>query len=267
MATQDFSPATHSDTARRFQGIAQLYGKTALQRFARARLCVIGIGGVGSWTVEALARSGIGNLTLIDLDHVAESNINRQVHALQDTLGAAKTTVMQARIQAINPDCLVRCIDDFITPENIASLIDTDTDGVIDCIDSFRTKAALIAWCRRNKLPIVTVGGGGGRTDPTRIQVSDLSRTYHDALLAKTRKLLRTDYGFSQNLKRRFGVPSVWSEEQIRQTDPADCAPAGATQGRLNCAGNMGSAVTVTATLGLTAAAQVLERLAGGQSA
>jgi len=259
------------DPARRFGGTRRLYGECALERFREAHVCVIGIGGVGSWAAEALARTAVGHLTLIDLDHVAESNINRQLHALTDTLGMAKVQVMAARIRQINPDCRLTLIEDFLTLDNYTNLLHTDYDHVIDCIDGFRIKAALIAHCRRRRIRIITVGGAGGQTDPTRVRVSDLSRTEHDALFSKTRKLLRQDYGFPKNLKRRFDVPCVYSDEQplFPDGDGSVChdKPHGAGIGRLNCAGGLGSSMAVTATFGLVAAAHALKKLAADKPA
>ena len=177
---------------QRFGGTARLYGQEALQRFADAHFCVIGIGGVGSWAAEALARTGIGKITLIDMDDVCITNTNRQIHALQGHVGQAKTEVMAQRIHAINPECEVICIDDFITPDNTAELMAAGFDYVIDAIDSVRPKAALIAWCRRNKIPLITTGGAGGQIDPTQIQVSDLAKTIQDPLAAKLRVLYRS---------------------------------------------------------------------------
>lgn len=253
-----------TDSARRFGGIARLYGQAGLERFATAHLTVIGVGGVGSWAVEALARSGIGALTLIDLDHVAESNVNRQLPALTETLGKAKVSVLAERIYGINPTCQVTQIEEFVEPDNLQRLIAPAYDCVLDCIDSYRTKAALIAHCRRSRIPLITLGGAGGRIDPTRIRVADLSRTEQDPLLAKTRKLLRREYGFPANPKRRFEVPCVYSDEQAMFPDGAGgvCSTKAQTlDGSLNC-GGFGSAMPVTATFGLIAAAQVLKRLA-----
>ncbi len=248
-----------SDEERRFGGIERLYGSGALTRARAAHVTVIGIGGVGSWAAEALARSGLGRLTLIDLDHVAESNINRQVHALGTTLGAAKVLAMRERILAINPACAVTCIEDFIEERNIAELLPA-CDAVIDAIDHVRAKAALIAHCRRAGLRIVTTGAAGGRTDPTRIEVADLSRTTQDALASKVRAKLRKDYGYSRDPKRKFGVDCVFSPEQSRRSGE-DCAVPGAAGfdagAGLNCAG-YGSSVAVTASFGFAAAARVL---------
>ena len=254
------------DPARRFGGVARVYGEAAAGRFAAAHVCVVGVGGVGSWVVEALARSGIGALTLIDLDHVAESNINRQLHALGGTLGRAKTDVLADRVVDINPACRMTRVEDFLTPDNVSSLLTPDFDHVVDCIDHVRAKAALIAHCRRNRIRLVTVGGAGGQVDPTRIRVSDLSRSAQDPLLARVRKLLRRDYGFSRNPQRRFDVPCVWSDEQMvfPGVDGGVCLqrPADSETRDLSCAGGIGSVVTVTASFGLVAAAQVLGRLA-----
>ena len=256
------------DSERRFGGIVRLYGQQALERFAEAHVCVLGIGGVGSWAAEALARSGIGHITLVDLDHVAESNINRQGHALDSTLGKAKVSVMAGRIRDINPQCAVTEVEEFLTVENLETLLARPFDYIIDCIDGFRTKARLIAWCRSNKRRVITVGGAGGQTDPTMIRVADLSRTEHDALFSKTRKLLRQNYGFPENLKRRFDIPCVYSLEQpmfpAGNGSISPQKPAADSVGGLTCAGGLGSSVTVTSTFGMVAAAHVLKKLSAG---
>lgn len=244
------------DHTRRFSGIERLYGADSLVRLAAAHVCVVGIGGVGAWAVEALARSGVGRLTLIDLDHVAESNINRQIHALENTLGQAKVAAMKDRIVQINPVCAVDCIEEFITPENVATLLPM-CDAIIDCIDQVKPKAALIALCRRSKLPVVTTGGAGGRTDPTRIRIDDLARTTQDALASKLRARLRQDYGFPRDAKKKFGVPCVFSDEQIRRPQTLACDLDEAGLHGLNCAG-YGSSVAVTAGFGFAAAAHCL---------
>lgn len=253
------------DIERRFSGVRRLYGQHALQQFRQAHVTIIGIGGVGSWAAEALARTAIGRLTLIDMDHVAESNINRQLPALSATLGMAKVQVMAERIRQINPACRVDRIEEFLTVSNISTLLAEPCDYVIDCVDSFRIKAALIAHCKHNRIRLITVGAAGGQIDPTRIRIIDLSRTHHDALLSRTRKLLRADYRFPKNLKRRFDIPCVYSLEQ--PVLPAETSSAGGehpgeqTSGRLSCAGSMGSAMSVTAAFGLAAAAHVLKKL------
>jgi tRNA A37 threonylcarbamoyladenosine dehydratase len=252
------------DAQRRFGGIARLYGQQGLQRFRASRVAVIGIGGVGSWAVEALARSGIGGITLYDLDHVAESNVNRQLHALEGNFGMAKVAAMAQRVAAINPDCRVTPVEAFIETDNLTSLTQGAFDYVVDCIDSFRIKAALIATCRRSRLPVITVGGAGGQIDPTRIRLADLSRSEQDPLLSKTRKLLRREYGFPANPKRRFEVPCVYSIEQQRYpaADGMVCLDRPtAIESSLNC-GGYGSAMTVTAGFGLVAVSHVLKRLA-----
>ncbi|MET0090918.1 MAG: tRNA threonylcarbamoyladenosine dehydratase [Candidatus Thiodiazotropha sp.] len=253
------------DYQRRFGGVARLYGQQALDRFARAHVAVVGVGGVGSWAVEALVRSGIGKLTLFDLDHVAESNLSRQLPALDETLGMAKVQVMSRRIHAINPECMVNAHEQFIEQDSVDLLSEGGYDHVMDCIDNFRIKAAMIAACRRAKVPIVILGGAGGQTDPTQIRLADLSRSEHDPLLSRTRKLLRQQYGFTTNLKRRFNVPCVYSLEQQRQpvclTEQCDTGSPAGVEGSLNCAG-YGSVMTVTAGFGLAAVSHVLDKLA-----
>ena len=258
---------TDIDPARRFGGIARLYGFDALDRLSRARVAVVGVGGVGSWAAEALARSGVGQLTLIDLDHVAESNINRQIHALDSTLGASKVVAMRNRIVDINPACMVEAVDEFAEAENLEKLFVADRiDYVIDAIDSVRAKTALIAHCHRQGIALVTVGGAGGRSDATRTRVGDLAHTQHEALLAKVRKRLRVEYGFSRNIKRAFGIAAVYSDEPAMPggdgSDDEDLdGPSQPQAGGLNCAG-YGSTVAVTAVFGFVAAGHVVDRLA-----
>ena len=246
---------------RRFGGVDRLYGAGSVERAAAAHVTVIGIGGVGSWAVEALARSGIGRLTLIDLDHVAESNINRQVQAVDTTLGAAKVRAMQARIAQINPDCAVEPVEEFIDEHNVTHLIPR-CDAVIDAIDIVRAKAALIAWCRNEKIRVITTGGAGGRTDPTRVLVDDLARTVQDALASSVRARLRKDYGFSREPKQKFGIACVFSPEPIRRPAAA-CQSDGSVDDTFDAAAGLacagyGSSVAVTATFGFVAAAQAL---------
>lgn len=246
--------------ARRFGGIARLYGAPALARLGQAHICVIGIGGVGSWAAEGLARSGVGRLTLIDLDHVAESNLNRQIHAVEDTLGQAKVLAMKDRIAAIHPACEVTAIEEFVTPDNVADVLPR-CDAVVDAIDQVRAKAALIVHCRRLGIPLVTTGGAGGKCDPAMIRVDDLARTTQDPLAAKLRAALRRDHGFARDPRRKFGIDCVYSLEPIRRPDVAACeGDAPALQG-LSCAG-YGSSVCVTAGFGFAAASRVLARYA-----
>ena len=251
--------------SRRFVGIQRLYGQQAYQKIILSHICIIGIGGVGSWVAESLARSAVGELTIIDLDHIAESNINRQIHALDETLGQSKILAMQSRIAGINPMCRVHVIDDHVSLENIPQLLNNDYTFIIDCIDQFRIKAALIHYCRNNKKKILTIGGAGGRIDPTRIKISDLSHSEGDSLLAKTRKQLRTQYSFPRNLRRRFDVPCVYSTEQVRYpTDDAEVTTsisACASLTGLNCASGFGSLSAVTASFGMIASAYILNRI------
>ena len=256
------------DFARRFGGIARLYGERALERFRGAHVCVIGVGGVGSWVVEALARSAIGHLTLIDLDNVAESNINRQIQALSSTVGMAKIEALKQRIAQINPFCQVTLVEDFIDVENIPAMIaDKNFDYVVDAIDSVKPKAALIAWCSANNMPLVVVGGAGGQIDPTKVEIRDLARTEQEPLLKKVRKILRAQYGFSRGEKQKYHIDAVFSMEPLRYPDAGDACdvdPNSITG--LNCAG-FGSSMVVTATFGMVTAGQVLRRLAEAANA
>ncbi|HRP23118.1 tRNA threonylcarbamoyladenosine dehydratase [Thauera sp.] len=248
------------DPVRRFGGLDRLYGGGSVEALHAAHACVIGIGGVGSWVVEALARSGVGRLTLVDLDHVAESNINRQVHALDDTLGMAKVRAMAARVAAINPLCALTEIEDFLTPENAESLLQ-GYDVVIDAIDNVRAKVAIAAVCRRRRMPLVMAGGAGGKTDPARICIDDLARTLQDPLLSKVRARLRKEHGFSRDPKKKFGIEAVFSTEPLRYpaVQACDTASPAAPQG-LACAG-YGSSMAVTASVGLFCAARALDHL------
>ncbi|ROT94599.1 tRNA cyclic N6-threonylcarbamoyladenosine(37) synthase TcdA [Marinobacter sp. R17] len=254
------------DFSFRFGGIERLYGRRALQAFRDAHMAIVGLGGVGSWAAEALARSGVGQLTLIDMDDVCVSNTNRQLHALAGEYGRTKTDVMADRLRAINPQLQVNVHFGFLTPKNVTELLDDGLDGVVDAIDSVKAKAALIAHCKRRKIPLVCAGGAGGQMDPTQIQVSDLSRTTQDPLLAKVRNLLRREYHFSRNPKRRFGIEAVYSLEQL--TYPAGdgevCLQKPDASGpvRLDCASGFGAASPVTATFGFVAASRLLNRLA-----
>jgi tRNA A37 threonylcarbamoyladenosine dehydratase len=251
------------DFARRFGGIGRLYGERALERFRTAHVCVIGVGGVGSWIVEALARSAVGHLTLIDLDNVAESNINRQIQALTDTIGQPKIEALRDRIAQINPFCKVTLVEDFIDPDNIVQMIDgKGFDYVVDAIDSVKAKAALIAYCREHALPMITSGGAGGQIDPTRIEVRDLGRTEQEPLLKKVRKLLRAQYGFSRGEKQKYGIDAVFSMEPLRypESEEAACEIGSSITG-LNCAG-FGSSMVVTASFGMIVAAHILRKLA-----
>lgn len=250
----------------RFGGIGRLYGTAALTAFAGAHVCVIGIGGVGSWAAEALARSGIGAITLIDLDDICVSNTNRQIHALTSTIGQDKVTVMAARIREINPQCRVEMVEDFISTDNLFALLDQGFSYVVDCIDSIKSKTALIAFCKRNKIPLVTIGGAGGQLDPTQITVGDLAMTTNDPLLAKVRNNLRRDFNYSRNVKRRFGIDAVYSTEQLKypQPDGSVCGAKSSNDGamRLDCSSGFGAVTVVTASFAFVAVSRVLKKLA-----
>ena len=259
------------DITRRFGGVSRLYGAAGLAKFQAAHVVVIGIGGVGSWAAEALARNAIGTITLIDLDNIAESNVNRQIHALDGAFGKAKVSAMHERILSINPICIVREIEDFITTNNLESLLgglcsagDSPAQVIVDCIDDASAKAALAAFCKQHKIALISTGGAGGRLDATKIKVADLSAVQGDRLLAKVRNLLRRDYHFPKacNTKKsaKFGIQAVYSDENVIKPQANSHAVSGdmriaennAITG-LNCAG-YGSSVSVTATFGFVAA-------------
>ncbi len=256
----------NDDYLLRFAGIGRLYGTAALQAFANAHVCVIGIGGVGSWAAEALARSGIGAITLVDLDDICISNTNRQIHALTATVGQDKVDVMAERILQINPACQVSKIDDFVAVENLFEIFATPFSYVIDCIDSIKAKTALIAHCKRNKIPLVTIGGAGGQLDPTQIELTDLAKTVNDPLLAKVRNNLRRDYNYSRNVKRSFGIDAVYSTEQLRYPKPDGtvCNAKQSSDGamRLDCSGGFGAVTVVTGSFAFVAVSRVLKKLA-----
>lgn len=255
---------TDAELTERFGGTERLYGKAATQWLARAHVVVVGIGGVGSWAAEALARTAVGRITLIDLDDVCVSNTNRQSHALTHTVGQLKVDVIAQRIRSINPQCDVQAIADFITPNNLAELIGTP-NGVLDCIDSLKPKTALLNYTKRQKIPCVTTGGAGGQTDPTQIAVADLSKTTHDPLAAKTRSQLRKHYGFPVAAKGKMGIDCVYSTQQLvyPQSDGSVCATKQDSNSstRLDCASGFGASMMVTATFGLTATAHLIDKL------
>jgi len=261
------SPFSDIDAERRFGGINRLYGAQALARLHQAHVIVAGIGGVGSWCAEALVRSGVGALTLIDLDHVAESNINRQLHALTSTLGQAKTDAMAHRIAQINPHCRVTAIEAFVEPGNVADVIAVHGHVLVDCTDHMAAKIVMIRLSKQRGTPLVVCGGAGGKTDPLQLRAGDLAHACHDALLAKLRQRLRRQYGYpaavdSAGRKRKrvptMGVRCLWVDQAARlpQAWQAGNNNNQAPQG-LSCAG-YGSVVTVTATMGLAAAHEAL---------
>lgn len=246
---------TSTDSSeRRFGGGARLFGELAQQRLAAAHVVVVGIGGVGSWAVEALARSGVGNLTLIDMDHISESNINRQIHALESTLGGSKVAVMAQRIADIAPRCQVLVIDDFVTETNVASLLNHGADCVIDAIDQVRAKAAMIAHCQAQQRRIIVCGAAGGRTKPLALQQDDLALTKGDALLAAVRSRLRRDYGFTRQPGSTFGIDAIFADSPRAGVAPRSDGGGAA----LACSG-YGSLVSVTATMGLVAAQAAID--------
>jgi len=248
----------------RFGGIVRLYGHEGFERLRRARVCVVGIGGVGSWVVESLARSGVGRLTLIDLDDICESNINRQIHALDGAIGASKIETMAHRCRAINPLIEVATEHCFFTARNADALLDSEPpfDFVVDAIDSVPHKCALIAAARAKGMPTIVLGGAGGRMDPTQIRVADLSQTHNDKLLQRVRKLLRSQHGFPRREGQRFKIKAVFSPENTVLPQP--CLIDGETQTshRLDCASGYGAATHVTGAFGFVAAAEVVKSIA-----
>ena len=252
------SAEQEADAERRFGGLRRLYGDDGYARIRALRLAVVGVGGVGSWAAEALARSGVAALTLIDLDHVSESNINRQVQALGATLGQAKVQALRERIQDIHPGCNVTCVEEFVDESNWPSLLPAVVDGVIDACDQVRAKAALAAWALRTNTPIVIAGAAGGKRRPHEVQVDDLSLVTHDPLLASLRQRLRKQHGAPRS--GALGLRCVHSCEAV-----APPGAGGGTDGSLNCHG-YGSSGAVTATFGMVAASLALEFCPSGGS-
>ncbi len=265
------------DEERRFGGLRRLYGEAAYRRLRGLTVAVVGVGGVGSWTAEALARSGVAGLVLLDLDHVAESNVNRQVQALGRTLGQAKVQALRERIADIHPGCRVHAVEAFVTPEEWPAQLPCPVDALVDACDQVSAKLALAAWSRATGVPTVCVGAAGGKRAPQRVEVGDLAEVTHDPLLASLRQRLRRAHGAPR--QGRIGLACVYSREAVQRPEAA-CEPAGgpagkpargadagaagapapaaAVDGSLNCAG-YGSSVMVTATFGLTAAAAAVE--------
>ncbi len=272
----DQSAVPAADLQRRFGGLARLYGVAGANAIARAHVVVVGIGGVGSWAVEALARSGVAALTLIDLDHIAESNINRQVHALSSTLGQAKVLAMRERIEQIHPACEVRCVDEFVTPDNWPALAGLEVSAdqplaVIDCCDQVSAKLSMAAWALSGRGIFVSVGAAGGKRQAHRVDLADLAEVTHDPLLAQLRYRLRRQHGAPRD--KKIGLSCVFSREPVLQpaTQPVlQCESPGAAapahDSSLNCHG-YGSVVSVTSTFGLVAAGWVLDQIAAGAQA
>lgn len=238
---------------RRFAGVAKIYGETAFSHYEHSHVMVIGIGGVGSWAVEALARTGIGELTLVDMDVVAASNINRQLPAMSSTLGQEKIEVMAERCRSINPRIKINLVDDYLSAENIKEILAEKPDIILDCIDDVKAKLALMLHCRFNKIPLIVSGGAGGKLDPLKIRVADLSKTEQDPMLAKLRTQLR-GMGICKKPKDKFGITCVYSIDNPFSSADV-CASAG-----LRC-GGYGSAVVVTSSFAMVAVAEVLKKL------
>ncbi len=250
----------------RFGGLGRLYGSAALERLRRAHVCVVGLGGVGSWAVEALARSGIGRLTLIDLDDVCISNVNRQIHALDGALGKPKVEVMASRVAAINPECVINPVHSFFLKSNANQILATRFDAVLDAIDSPALKCVLISSCRERHIPVTVVGGAGGRQDPTAIHVTDLAFSSGDRLLQYVRRKLRREHGFPRG-DQDFGVECVVSRELPVFPTKQGCVSASradAADLRLDCASGFGTASFVTGTFGLVAASRIVRQIALG---
>jgi tRNA threonylcarbamoyladenosine dehydratase len=250
MSTAAPLPAEEPDLERRFGGLRRLYGEAGYRAVRRASIAVVGLGGVGSWAVEALARSGVARLVLIDLDHVAESNVNRQVQALSATLGMAKANAMQARIAEIHPGCDVHAVDAFVEAANWPALLPVPVDVVIDACDQVHAKLAMAAWALAQKRTLVCCGAAGGKREPHRMDVADIAEATHDPLLASLRQRLRKEHGAAKT--GRIGIPCVFSREPVVM--PQDGCEV---DGSLNCHG-YGSSVAVTAVFGFAAAAQAL---------
>jgi tRNA threonylcarbamoyladenosine dehydratase len=256
---------TQSNHQHRFGGTERLYSQQGTSQLKQAHVVVVGIGGVGSWVAEALARTAVGQISLIDMDDICVTNTNRQIHAHQGNVGRMKVEVMAERIKAINPECKVNSVFDFISADNQAELLQSRPDYVVDAIDSVPAKVALINYCKRNKIKIITIGGAGGQKDPLKITTSDLSKTWQDPLAAKVRSELRRKHKFSKNPKRRFNIECVYSTEQL--TYPSADGKVGHQkqfkQGsvKLDCSAGLGACVSVTATFGMIAAARVINKL------
>ena len=250
-----------------FTPINKLYGSHAAERLHQAHVCVIGVGGVGSWAAEALARSGVGRITMIDGDEVCVSNTNRQLHAIAGNYGKAKVAVLAERLLAINPAIELNPIQEMLTSHSLERHLKQGYDYVLDACDSFRVKVEMIAYCKRNKIKLLVVGAAGGRSDPTLIRVKDLSNTEQDKLLALTRAKLREEFNFTRNPKRYFGVRAVYSLENVRYPAPDGgvcfnrLEKNAAESGKLDCDSGLGVAVFVTASFAMVAVAEIVARL------
>lgn len=252
------------DYLQRFSGLSRIYGTDAMEHLHEASFCIVGVGGVGSWAAEAAARSGIGHITLIDHDDIELSNTNRQCHTLQTTIGQSKAETLAHRMLQINPECECHAIDDLVTRANLDHFNFNRFDYVIDAIDHVAQKMSLLHHLRRNKIRLVSTGGAGGLTDPSKIEINDLTRTFNDPLLAKVRSRLRYQLGYSRNPKRRFGIDCVFSTQQPLYPAANGCVsyakPGTEHQTTLDCETGLGSFVGVTACFGFTAASHAITR-------
>ncbi len=251
------------DFDSRFGGIVRLYGIKGMVKIRKAKILVIGIGGVGSWVAEALARTGLGHMTLVDLDDVCVTNINRQVHALNGTVGKFKVEVMQERIGLINPFCEVDTKQCFFSPKNLGVIFDKSYDFVIDACDDFTNKCYLIDYCRQNKIPLIVMGGAGGKTDPSQIKVTDMASSSNDRLLARLRKKLRQDFAFPKEEEGDFGIWAVWSHERAVYPTPDGCVthkPPGMAK-NMDCAEGFGSVSFVTGAFAFAASSLVIKEI------
>lgn len=249
---------------QRFSGIARLYGQQAMEALAEAHFVIVGLGGVGSWAAEALARSGIGKITLIEMDETCITNTNRQSHALQSNIGKSKNQIITERLKDINPEIKIESVDDFLDENNMTSLIGKQHHIVIDAIDAAHIKARLVAYCLAVKVRLIVVGSSGGKTDLQQIKVADLGHTENDAMLAKIRTQLYRHHNFSRDANRKFRVDAVYSTEQMiyPKPDGSVCMSKQFLQEgvKLDCAGGFGSSVMVTGTFGFLAATKAIER-------
>jgi tRNA A37 threonylcarbamoyladenosine dehydratase len=251
------------DFESRFGGITRLYGIQGMSKIRQARILIIGIGGVGSWVAEALARTGIGFMTLVDLDDVCVTNINRQIHALNGTVGKFKVDVMKERVALINPFCEVDTKQCFFSPKNLSEIFDKDYDFVVDACDDFTNKCHLIDYCRKNKVPLVVMGGAGGKTDPLQIRVTDMASSANDRLLAKLRKKLRQDFDFPLETAGDFGVWSVWSHERAVYPTADGCVThkAPGIAKNMDCSEGFGSASFVTGAFAFITSSLVIKEI------
>lgn len=259
-------------TTNRFEGIAKSFHPSAVTRLAQTHVAVIGVGGVGSWCVETLVRSGVGKITLMDLDDICLSNTNRQIHALEGQYGKLKVDALKERIHLINPECQVAVIEDFFDENTASEFFENTYDYVIDCIDSAKNKCLLIAECYHRQIPIITVGGAGARKDPTKIQIADLNKTYNDKLLMRVRKILKRKYQISKGGRNNLHIPCVFSSEVIDLPDNLDevCdlpeSELNLANNKLNCQGSLGSLMHITAAMGMMAASIVINRVGEQQT-